>query len=129
MTLLSMWKTWLEDSQSRELGQALLLPYLTMIQPLNHHKFGFYYPNPLPASPLPPHPYRSLHVRSFSLAAGDGKVPESKCQPGLTEPPFAGEPGLWQAKPNKASRRGLTGRDCSPSFTRPPPHATRHPQI
>ena len=119
------WKT----VKSREMDQGLTSPGLTVIQPLSHGKLGFYCHNPLWASPLPPYPYHSLHIRSFSLPAGDGRVTESKCQPGLSDPPFDGELSLWRAKPNKASCRGLTCRDCSPSFIGSPPYTARHLQI
>lgn len=119
------WKT----VKSREMDQGLMPPGLTVIQPLSHGKLEFYCHNPLWASPLLPYPYHSLHIRSVSLPAGDGRVTESKCQPGLSDPPFDGELSLWRAKPNKASCRGLTCRDCSPSFIGSPPYTAKHLQI
>ena len=72
---------------------------------------------------LPSHSCHSLCARSFSLPANEGRVTKSSCQPGLSEPLFDGELSLRGAKPNKASCRGLTCSDCSPSLISPPPYS------
>lgn len=100
---------------------GLLSPSLRVSQPLSPCESGFYLHSPPAASP-------SLHIpvilptgKSFCLPAGDGRVTKSKCQPGLSEPPFDGELSSWRAKPHRASYRGLTCRDWSPSFSGSPP--------